>query len=163
LPAMKSACSTLLATPEERHPDIDDIWLFLHLAFETIGEYRFIYRDLTDLCSRSSWPAPALPRHPQAVHGHGARPARRPQSIRRVAMPAPAELEASCATSSWSAPAGWPSTRSWSAIRTPARPGRLAGHEPGQPLLERRRPRPDGRPGCSVWGRCEMQPPKTRH
>ena len=42
----------LLATPEERHPDIDDIWLFLHLAFETIGEYRFLYRDLTDLCSR---------------------------------------------------------------------------------------------------------------
>ena len=42
----------LLATPEERHPDIDDIWLFLHLVFETIGEYRFIYRDLTDLCAR---------------------------------------------------------------------------------------------------------------
>jgi AcrR family transcriptional regulator len=42
----------LLATPEERHPDIDDIWLFLHLAFETIGDYRFLYRDLTDLCSR---------------------------------------------------------------------------------------------------------------
>jgi AcrR family transcriptional regulator len=42
----------LLATPEERHPDIDDIWLFLHLAFEAIGDYRFLYRDLTDLCSR---------------------------------------------------------------------------------------------------------------
>jgi AcrR family transcriptional regulator len=42
----------LLATPDERHPDIDDIWLFLHLAFETIGEFRFIYRDLTDLCLR---------------------------------------------------------------------------------------------------------------
>lgn len=43
----------LLATPEERHPEIDDIWLFLHLAFETIGDYRFLYRDLTDLCSRN--------------------------------------------------------------------------------------------------------------
>lgn len=42
----------LLATPEERHPDIDDIWLFLHLAFEAIGDFRFLYRDLTDLCSR---------------------------------------------------------------------------------------------------------------
>jgi AcrR family transcriptional regulator len=42
----------VLATPEEREPDIEDIWLFLHLAFEIIGEFRFFYRDLTDLCSR---------------------------------------------------------------------------------------------------------------
>lgn len=42
----------LLATPDERRPNIDDIWLFLHLAFETIGDFRFLYRDLTDLCSR---------------------------------------------------------------------------------------------------------------
>lgn len=42
----------LLATPDERQPDIEDIWLFLHLCFETIGEYRFLYRDLTDLCGR---------------------------------------------------------------------------------------------------------------
>lgn len=42
----------LLATPDEREPDIEDIWLFLHLAFEAIGDYRFFYRDLTDLCSR---------------------------------------------------------------------------------------------------------------
>jgi len=42
----------LLATPEERRPDIEDIWFFLHLVFETIGSFRFFYRDLTDLCSR---------------------------------------------------------------------------------------------------------------
>jgi AcrR family transcriptional regulator len=42
----------LLATPEEREPHIEDIWLFLHLAFEAIGDYRFLYRDLTDLCAR---------------------------------------------------------------------------------------------------------------
>ncbi len=42
----------LLATPEERAPNLEDIWLFLHLAFETIGDYRFLYRDLTDLCLR---------------------------------------------------------------------------------------------------------------
>lgn len=42
----------LLATPDERQPDIEDIWLFLHLCFETIGEFRFLYRDLTDLCGR---------------------------------------------------------------------------------------------------------------
>lgn len=42
----------LLGAPEEREPHIEDIWLFLHLAFETIGDYRFLYRDLTDLCAR---------------------------------------------------------------------------------------------------------------
>ena len=42
----------LLAAPEERDANIEDIWFLLHLAFETIGEYRFIYRDLTDLCHR---------------------------------------------------------------------------------------------------------------
>lgn len=42
----------LLAAPDEREPDIEDIWLFLHLAFEAIGDYRFFYRDLTDLCAR---------------------------------------------------------------------------------------------------------------
>lgn len=42
----------LLATPESRDVHVEDIWLFLHLVFETIGEYRFIYRDLADLCGR---------------------------------------------------------------------------------------------------------------
>ncbi|WP_376690863.1 TetR/AcrR family transcriptional regulator [Wenzhouxiangella sp. EGI_FJ10409] len=42
----------LLATPEARDVHVEDIWLFLHLVFETIGEYRFIYRDLSDLCGR---------------------------------------------------------------------------------------------------------------
>jgi len=42
----------LLATPDSRDVHVEDIWFFLHLVFETIGEYRFIYRDLTDLCGR---------------------------------------------------------------------------------------------------------------
>ncbi|RFF28686.1 MULTISPECIES: TetR/AcrR family transcriptional regulator [unclassified Wenzhouxiangella] len=42
----------LLATPDSRNVHVEDIWFFLHLVFETIGEYRFIYRDLTDLCGR---------------------------------------------------------------------------------------------------------------
>lgn len=50
--AYESRMLSLLATPDERQPEIEDIWLFLHLAFETIGEFRFFYRDLTDLCSR---------------------------------------------------------------------------------------------------------------
>lgn len=42
----------ILAAPEQRRANIEDIWFLLHVAFETIGEFRFIYRDLTDLCHR---------------------------------------------------------------------------------------------------------------
>jgi len=42
----------LLSVPDERAGDIEDIWLLLHLGFEAIGDYRFLYRDLTDLCAR---------------------------------------------------------------------------------------------------------------
>ena len=42
----------LLATPDSEIPEIEDIWLFLHLVFEAIVDYRFLYRDLSDLCAR---------------------------------------------------------------------------------------------------------------
>lgn len=41
-----------LATPTRRAPDAEDIWLFLHLVFEAIWRYRFIYRDVNDLLAR---------------------------------------------------------------------------------------------------------------
>ena len=31
---------------------VEDMWLFLHLLFEKIWAYRFLYRDLVDLLSR---------------------------------------------------------------------------------------------------------------
>ncbi len=40
---------TLLFTPEEQSLDPEDLWFFLHLIFETIWEYRFIYRNLIHL------------------------------------------------------------------------------------------------------------------
>lgn len=43
---------SLLATPPDRAVELDDVWLLLHLSFEVIGRHQFIYRDLTDLCSR---------------------------------------------------------------------------------------------------------------
>lgn len=43
--------STLTA-PEKRPPNAEDCWLFLHLVFEAIWKYRFIYRDINDLISR---------------------------------------------------------------------------------------------------------------
>ncbi len=38
--------------PDEAPPGVDELYLRLHLLFETMGRYRFIYRDLTDLCAR---------------------------------------------------------------------------------------------------------------
>src|SRR5271165_6814532 len=43
---------TTLAAPEQRLPHAEDIWLFLHLVFEAIWKYRFIYRDVNDLVAR---------------------------------------------------------------------------------------------------------------
>jgi AcrR family transcriptional regulator len=43
----------LFATPLRRAPNVEDIWLFLHLLFEAIWKYRFLYRDLNDLLSRN--------------------------------------------------------------------------------------------------------------
>jgi AcrR family transcriptional regulator len=39
----------LLTVPQDRTPNVEDAWLFLHLLFETIWKYRFFYRDLNNL------------------------------------------------------------------------------------------------------------------
>lgn len=43
---------TTLAAPEQRLPNAEDCWLFLHLVFEGIWKYRFIYRDINILVGR---------------------------------------------------------------------------------------------------------------
>ena len=43
----------VLDTPANRLANVEDIWLFLHLLFEAIWRYRFLYRDLSDLLSRN--------------------------------------------------------------------------------------------------------------
>ena len=43
----------LYADPGGRHVDVDDLWLWLHLLFEQMWSYRFLYRDLDELTSRS--------------------------------------------------------------------------------------------------------------
>jgi AcrR family transcriptional regulator len=43
----------LLAAPARRAANVEDLWLFLHLLFEAIWRYRFLYRDLNDLLSRN--------------------------------------------------------------------------------------------------------------
>jgi AcrR family transcriptional regulator len=42
----------LYADPGGRHLGVDDLWLWLHLLFERMWEYRFLYRDLDELASR---------------------------------------------------------------------------------------------------------------
>lgn len=42
-----------LAAPNGRLPGLEDIWLQLHLVFECIWDYRFLYRDLVEILSRN--------------------------------------------------------------------------------------------------------------
>jgi len=42
-----------LAPPADRLPGLEDIWLQLHLVFECIWDYRFLYRDLVEILSRN--------------------------------------------------------------------------------------------------------------
>lgn len=42
-----------LAAPDGRLPELEDIWLQLHLVFECIWDYRFLYRDIVEILSRN--------------------------------------------------------------------------------------------------------------
>ena len=42
-----------LSAPEGRLPGLEDVWLQLHLVFECIWDYRFLYRDLVEILSRN--------------------------------------------------------------------------------------------------------------
>jgi AcrR family transcriptional regulator len=50
--AFERRLEDLLAAPEGRLADVEDLWLFLHLLFEAMWQYRFIYRDLDEILSR---------------------------------------------------------------------------------------------------------------
>jgi AcrR family transcriptional regulator len=58
----ESALDTLLQAAENVR-NVEDAWLFFHMLFELIWQYRFFYRDLNDLLSRNR----KLERHFQAV------------------------------------------------------------------------------------------------
>ena len=42
-----------LVAPEGREVTLEDVWLQLHLVFEYIWNYRFIYRDIINILSRN--------------------------------------------------------------------------------------------------------------
>jgi len=48
----ESRIQEILVTPQSRAADMEDMWLYLHLIFEVIWEYRFLYRDLPHLLGR---------------------------------------------------------------------------------------------------------------
>ena len=49
----ESRMDAALTAPEGRLPGLEDVWLQLHLVFECIWDYRFLYRDLVDILSRN--------------------------------------------------------------------------------------------------------------
>ncbi len=42
-----------LEAPTSRALNMEDMWLYLHLVFECIWQYRFLYRDLDNILSRN--------------------------------------------------------------------------------------------------------------
>lgn len=42
-----------LLVPDNRLPNLEDVWLQLHLVFECMWMFRFLYRDLVDIVSRN--------------------------------------------------------------------------------------------------------------
>jgi AcrR family transcriptional regulator len=51
--AHEAALAPLLDIPPERSVSVEDLWLLLHLLFERMGAYRFLYRDLDEITSRN--------------------------------------------------------------------------------------------------------------
>src|SRR5260221_11973498 len=49
----ESALSELLRAADDV-ANVEDAWLFLHMLFELIWEYRFLYRDVKDLLRKNS-------------------------------------------------------------------------------------------------------------
>ena len=52
--AFEARVKPLFADPRGRAIDVEDLWLWLHLLFERMGEYRFIFRDVDALAARDA-------------------------------------------------------------------------------------------------------------
>lgn len=51
--AYETRMGEALQVPQERLPNLEDIWMQLHRVFECMWDYRFLYRDLVDILSRN--------------------------------------------------------------------------------------------------------------
>jgi AcrR family transcriptional regulator len=68
--AFAASVAPLLASPSARAADVEDLWLFMHVLFERMWEYRFLFRDLDEIVSRNPQLARAfaeLARHEQSA------------------------------------------------------------------------------------------------
>ena len=50
--AFEADIKPLLVAPPGRATKVDDLWFLLHVLFERMGAYRFLYRDLDEITSR---------------------------------------------------------------------------------------------------------------
>jgi len=50
---LEARLAPLFVAPDGRAPGVEDLWLVLHLLFESMWEFRFFYRDLLELTSRN--------------------------------------------------------------------------------------------------------------
>ena len=50
--AFERRLSQLAVAPRGRPAGVEDLWFFLHLLFEVMWDYRFLYRDLDEILSR---------------------------------------------------------------------------------------------------------------
>jgi AcrR family transcriptional regulator len=51
--AYEAAALPLLSVPDDPPPGVEDLWFMLHVLFERMREYRFLYRDLDEITSRN--------------------------------------------------------------------------------------------------------------
>jgi AcrR family transcriptional regulator len=52
--SLDAALAPLLDGPSAGAANVEDLWLFLHLSFERMWQYRFFYRDLDEITSRDA-------------------------------------------------------------------------------------------------------------
>lgn len=51
--AYEQSVLPVLTVPEDPAPGVEDLWFMLHLLFERMRDYRFLYRDLDEITSRN--------------------------------------------------------------------------------------------------------------
>ncbi len=78
--AYERTVAPLLATPPAA--EVEDLWFLLHLLFERMHEYRFLYRDLDEITSRNRKLARARGRLPPPARKHRARVVAQPRAHR---------------------------------------------------------------------------------
>ena len=51
--AYEASVIPLLVAPRDPPPDVEDLWFLLHVLFERMSHYRFLFRDLDEITSRN--------------------------------------------------------------------------------------------------------------